>query len=397
MPPLRPLPFIPRSLTFRLHPPPRRHLSRSSNVWHVKVKRSLFRGSVTKYVLVAAVLFWSSFVAIREDIAPDDVEKNDIGADATRRSASEAPLPRSSRAAFLPIGWPRLREGKFYTVSDPEWRKFIEVSKDHKKLEALKCELASIVLDEASQSSLLSYSIGPPFGIVQSWLLPYFPSRAPPVYCRSGLLFTNYGILWTWEQPMSDHRISKFVPPHVVALAVKKAYSVLWESLLDELNASNSDEERSPGLSDASSKTLLPSGFKTLDKLGDASRSESQLLPPSSPRNGTIRNDEDKRPHPSIILSTLEWLPLPKFGPGTDLYAASLAFKQQINECRARESRVHRRGTFLVRGPVGVRGSLGSCRIEVEGEYDPVASEWVSISMHLRDLHLRTKKPLGGL
>ncbi|KAL4774122.1 hypothetical protein BDW60DRAFT_215538 [Aspergillus nidulans var. acristatus] len=119
--------------------------------------------------------------------------------------------------------------------------------------------------------------------------------------------------------------------------------------------------------------------FKTLDKLGGASQSES----PST------------HLQPSSILATLRWLPLPKLGPGSDLYDAAQVFKKRINECQRSDSRAYRQGIFFIRGPVGLKGSQGSCRIQVEGEYDPVTSEWVSVSMHLNDLAFLSQKPLG--
>lgn len=195
---------------------------------------------------------------------------------------------------------------------------------------------------------------------------------------------------------MSNENISKSVRPYFVALGVKDAYSILWGNFLDKFRTNYREDGSALGLPDSSSKALLPSDFTALDKLGDASRPESQLFQPSSPQNRAGQTDADRRPRPSTILSTLQWLPLPKFGPGTDLYAASLAFKHRINECQERELRVSRRGTFLVRGPVGLSGSVGFCRIEVEGEYDPAASEWVSISMYLKDIRSFKQKPLGG-
>ncbi|KAL4780043.1 hypothetical protein BJX76DRAFT_339220 [Aspergillus varians] len=404
MPPLRPLLHSPRS-PLRIHSPTR-YLSHSSNLRYVEVKRPWFRRCASQFFFFGAAAYvWSSLVPVRQDDTSHDVDSHKnypersmngySRADKTQHSIPETPRQSHSKTVFIPIGWTRLQEGKFYAASDPEWKTFIQISKDHKKLRALKDELASIVLREASQSSLLSRLLGPPFTISQQWLLHHFPSRAPPVYYRSGLEISETSISWVWK-PMSNETLRRSVRPYFVALGVKDAYLVLWEGFLNKLNARNPDDERALGLSDSSSKTLLPSDFTTLDKLGDASRPESQILPPTTPQNGASRNDESRRPHPSIILSTLQWLPLPQFGPGTDLYEASLAFKQRIIECQERELRAHRRGTFSVRGPVGLNGSLGFCRIEVEGEYDPVASEWISVSMNLKDLGLFKQKAFGG-
>ncbi|KAL4943940.1 hypothetical protein BDV06DRAFT_188431 [Aspergillus oleicola] len=404
MPPFRPLvPSLRPRIRFY---PPTRQLSHKANLWHVNVKRSGPRGYANRcLVLAVAVLVLKAYLFSQESSTSYDVESRKdssarhdnrgIESDENGQSVPGKPHKKRAKASFIPIGWPRLREGKFYAASDPEWKVFTQVSKDDKKLEALKDELASITLGEASQSSVLANLLGPPFKINRDWLHPQFPSRAPPVYCRSGLLFTDYGISWTSEQPMSNKGIGGFVPPHFVSLAVKNAYLVLWQNLLDKFNFGNLSNERSSGFPGSSSKTVLQSDLKTLDKLGDTTSSESRTLPSPEPNDNASSSHDDRRSHPSVILSTLGWLPLPKYGPGTDLYAASLAFKQQINECRARDLRTHRRGTFFVRGPVGLEGSLGFCRIEVEGEYDPMASEWVSISMHLRDLDVFNNRPLS--
>lgn len=191
---------------------------------------------------------------------------------------------------------------------------------------------------------------------------------------------------------ISDARISWIQIPasndtlRIPALgsAVKEAYSVLWKGLLNSMNVGTSDDSRALGLSN-SSKTLLPSDLKALGKLGDGSPTESQYFPSTSSRHDANRDGEQSSARSSIIWSTLQWIPLPKFGPGTNLHAACLAFKQQINERRMRDLRALRRGTFSVRGPVNIEGSLGCCIIEVEGLFDPFNSEWVSVSMQLKD------------
>ncbi|KAL4946953.1 hypothetical protein BDW69DRAFT_179386 [Aspergillus filifer] len=407
MPPFRPLlPSIRSRIRFY---PPSRLLTHKPNLWYVKVHRSWSRGFSTRVlVLVAVVAGCESIFESRKGSASSDVGLRDdfssrrdnsrSTVDEKKQSVTGAPRPTHVEA-FIPVGWPQKREGEFYTASDPEWKVYAQVKKDEKRLEALKGELACIALGEASQSRLLADLLGSPFKIDQYWLRPYFPPRAPPIYCRSGFLVTNRGIAWTWEQPMPDSGIGRSVPPHSVSLAVKNAYQVLWQILLDRFSLGQSSNERPTGvlseISGQSSKAHMNSDLKTLDKLGNTSSPESRLLAPPESHDNASPNHVNRLFRPSAILSTLDRLPLPKYGPGTDLYAISLAFKKGINDCRVRDLRAHRRGTFFVRGPVGLEGSLGFCRIEVEGEYDPVASEWLSISMHVRDLSLSNDKPLG--
>ncbi|KAL4912196.1 hypothetical protein BDW62DRAFT_30736 [Aspergillus aurantiobrunneus] len=404
MPPSRPLLFSSRS-SLRAHLPTR-YLARSSNLRHVRVKRPWFSRVVTRFLFFGSAAYvWSLLFQLRQGNTAHDVDSRnysperrtlgDSTADKSQHSILETQRQSRSRAIFIPIGWTRLQEGEFYAASDTEWKTFREISKDHKKIRALKDELVSIVLSEASQSSLLSRMLGPPFAVSRQWLQTNFPSRAPPAYYRSGLAITDVGISWGWT-PVSNETLRKSVRPYFVALAVKDAYSVLWGSFVDKFKTRNTDVEQALSLPVSSTKTLLPSDFKALDKLGEASRPESPVSPSTTPQNGASRNDGDRHPHSLIILSTLQWLPLPKFGPGTDLYAASLAFKQRINECQVRELRAGRRGTFSVHGLVGLAGSLGFCRIEVEGEYDPGTSEWISVSMHLKDLNSFKQQALGG-
>lgn len=400
MPPLRPLSHSPRPpLTTRSS---NRYFSRSSNLLYVKVKRPpWFRRFASRvFFLGAAACTWNSFVSVQQDTTSRDVEFRSHPPDSsthgdTRSNKTAKPHQSHSSPFFVPIGWRFLQGGKFYAASDPEWKTFVKISKDQKKIRELKDELASMVLTEASQSSLLSHMLGPPFTVSQQWLLHHFPPRAPPEYYQPGLEITDAWISWVWR-PMSNENISKSVQPYFVALGVKDAYSILLGSFLDKFNTRDSEDGSALSLPDASSEALLPSDFTTLDKLGDASPPESQLFPPASPQNSASQTDADRHPRPSTILSTLQWLPLPKFGPGTDLHAASLAFKHRINECQKRELRASRRGTFSIRGPVGLSGSVGFCRIEVEGEYDPAASEWVSVSMYLKDIRSFKQKPLGG-
>ncbi|KAL6239429.1 hypothetical protein BDW75DRAFT_140297 [Aspergillus navahoensis] len=368
MPPSRPLLHSHRSVLQT--PPSRRYISDASNVRYVKViKRPWSRGFIANLLLCGgATYFWSSFFPVRKDDTSSNIDSRKP---AERHSVPETTSRTSIKTIFIPTGWTQLQEGKLYAATDPEWKAFVKISKSPEKLQSLKDELASIVLSEASQSSLLLRLLGPPFTVSGKWLLHHFPSRAPKSYHRTGLEFSGTGVSWV-QKPVANETICESIRPSYLALAVRDAYLVLWEKFLAQFNATSPLDGRAC-LSDSYMD------FKTLDKLGDASQSESP----------------NTHLQPSSILATLRWLPLPKLGPGSDLYDAMQVFKMRINECRRSDSRAHRQGTFFVRGPVGLKGSEGSCRIRVEGEYDPVTSEWVSVSMHLNDLMFFNQKPLG--
>ncbi|KAL4802856.1 hypothetical protein BDV18DRAFT_145678 [Aspergillus unguis] len=361
-----------------------RNVSHSSNIHYVKVKRPWFRKFITRLMLSGtAVYLWSSSAVVRKDNSLYDIQSRNGSPE--KPSISEEPGQSFTKGIFIPITWAESQARDFYARSDPEWKVFMELQKDSKRMASIKGELASLVLSEASQSNLLSRMLGPPFSLRETWLLHQFPTRAPAVINISGVAITDTGISWV-KMPMSNDMLRRSARPYFIALAVKDAFLSLWGGLINRLNAINIVDQRALSLSVSSSKTLLPSDLKTLDKLGETSLSEPELTPTNSPQSSTGRNEGRARSHHLSILSTIGWLPLPKFGPGTELYAASLAFKRRINECRAQDLRAHRRGTFFVRGPVCVKGSKGTCRIEVEGLYDPKASEWVFVSMQLKDM-----------
>ncbi|KAL2814732.1 hypothetical protein BJX63DRAFT_391336 [Aspergillus granulosus] len=407
MPQIRPLYSSSRSVSrIRLSP---RYISTSSSLRYVKVQRPWFRRLITRCLVVGVAIYaWSGFVLVAYDDSQqntglpkktlDNRIRGEPDFDKAKQTAHGTQPVSDSKGLFIPLGWPRLKEGKFYKESDLEWKAFVEISKDKERIKSLKDELASIVLAEASRSDLLSSMLGSPFTITQFWLQPHWPLRAPPAYHRSGVLITDDGMLWA-SHSMSDKdsdTLHRSIRPFFVALAVKDAYSVFWKRLVNKFNISGSREEQALSLPDQTTKTLLSSDFKTLDNLSETSRSESQLSPPASSQSSSNPINGDSRPHPSIFLSILQRLPLPKPGPGSDLYAASLAFKERLNESWAHELRARHRGTFSICGPVGLRGSLGFCRIEVEGEYDPKSSKWVSVSMRLKDMGVFQQKALGG-
>lgn len=100
--------------------------------------------------------------------------------------------------------------------------------------------------------------------------------------------------------------------------------------------------------------------------------------------------------NPSAIISTLQRLPRPQFGPGSDFHEASMTFKNRLKESWKKDPPTPRRGVFYMSGPVGLKGPKGYCRIEVRGEYDPTTRTWTAVSMQVKDLNLNSQRALGG-
>ncbi|GAQ12051.1 hypothetical protein ALT_9372 [Aspergillus lentulus] len=323
----------------------------------------------------------------------DFLEKKVTATERTVRRPEEA---AASDPFFIPLGWPHLREGKFYSSSDPEWREFVRISRDGRKLESLKDDLATIALRNASASNILLQLLGGPLTITGFWLVHHFPSRAPPEYALPGLEIADTEISWAVRPVSSDTGdcIRKCMKPLFVALAARDAYLVLMKRQLSRMGFQVSDKIQSG----TDSLVMPPSGTVftgLIDGSAGHHKTGSQLSFADEP-HGRVTQQNHPWLNPSSVLSSLQWLPLPNLGPESDLRAAAVAFKWRLNDCWARELRTPRRGTFFIVGPVGLKGPKGFCRVDVRGEYDPLTSRWTHVSMQLKDLNIFKQRALGS-
>lgn len=210
------------------------------------------------------------------------------------------------------------------------------------------------------------------------------------------LEITDDGISWISNKPMEPDvgdRLQKFMNPFHVALAIKDTYMVLAKRQLDRFR--NSEGQSVDALEFMNQKPPPPGS----ERLDEVSQLEQPKLRPPTPEGlgGNAASDsESTEYHSSSIISSLQRLPLPDLGPGSDLHLASMAFRLRLKEYQARAPRTPRRGTFFISGPVGLKGPHGFCRFEVRGEYDPVKSGWRTVEMKLKDVNLRRQRALGG-
>lgn len=220
----------------------------------------------------------------------------------------------------------------------------------------------------------------------------YTPINLMAVSHYRRLQISQDGFSWVLK-PMSAEdgdRLQRWTRPLFVAHAIKDAFSVLLSRQLSRFSTSSEEQivESPISLRDNS----LSSGLRGLDGLNDLPQSVSQP-PPLSSQKGASLTRNASRLHPYI--STLQGLPLPNLGSGSDLRMALLAFKWRLNYCWARSMHSSRRGVMYISGPVGIRGPNGICRVEVKGEYDVMTSQWTAVSMDIRDLNLYNQRALG--
>ncbi|KAJ5783670.1 uncharacterized protein N7518_009347 [Penicillium psychrosexuale] len=372
------------------------------NVRHVRFRRPRIRSFISKCLLYGTAFYlWSTFVLIR---FVDDTEDADLPPMANPEKTSPRQTSVGSGeitgkevenegALFIPLAWSRLQQGELYTTSDPEWQEFVKFSKDRKKLQKLRDELATIVLDNAGRH--MSPILGEPLSLTGFWLVHQFPDRAPPGYVRSGVEIKNDSISWV-SKPMDPEigdRLQTFMKPVHIALAIRDAYLVL---LLRQL-----DRFRKPAGKSLDAVDLLDdSSAAPTDERGNwiGQKDQSKLQPPLTDglKENMPPNTENSNYHPSSLISLLQRLPLPDLGPGSDLHLASEAFKLRLHHEEAQAARSAHRGAFFITGPVGLKGPNGFCRYEVKGEYDPTKRGWRTVEMTLKDLNMRRQEALGS-
>lgn len=200
---------------------------------------------------------------------------------------------------------------------------------------------------------------------------------------------TDDGISWATKpmNPEIGDRLSIFMRPTHVALAIWDAYYVLYRRQMDRLMNPDGQPNDVQLLNGRFTLSSQPNPMTTREK--------SQLQPPISDRSTeNILSNAEPEPHPSFFISTLQRLPLPDLGPGSDLHLASIAFKLRLHDHETQFLRTPVRGSFFFSGPVGVQGPHGSCRFEVRGEYDPAKPGWRTVDVKLKDLSYHKQRPL---
>jgi hypothetical protein len=77
-----------------------------------------------------------------DEDTPVVTNPGDIALPETPREIAETTGKKSGNkdAIFIPLSWSRLEKGELYATSDPEWQAFVKLSKDRKRLQALRGE-----------------------------------------------------------------------------------------------------------------------------------------------------------------------------------------------------------------------------------------------------------------
>ncbi|KAJ0165102.1 hypothetical protein CTA2_12356 [Colletotrichum tanaceti] len=129
------------------------------------------------------------------------------------------PFPFTTKAVFQPP----------YKPTDPEWARFVQLSKDKEGQKQIRTHLSELVRAVVERDPGIAARFGNSVKLRRYWLDIDFPSRPPPVFISSGLLLQNDQLYWTTQEVDSYAvwRLNKFLWPEAAALSTWTFFSTL--------------------------------------------------------------------------------------------------------------------------------------------------------------------------
>jgi len=352
----------------------------------VVVKRPWFKRFITSFVVYGiAAHVWASLVLLPLEEEADSPPLANIEDDF---SAEEKFSEEKDSSVFIPFGWPRQKPGELYSGSDPEWQKFVQISKNRELLKSLKDELAYLVRQSLSQVSDLKNITGIPLSTRSSWLIPTYPLRAPPSYELQGFKISWLNISWE-SKPIETEvgdRLRKVLLPTAAASALGAAITT---SLINQYHNLKiyTDHKDGTNITTVQSKKAISQVHSA-----HAGEEENESSPANDkvgvPSSNVTASSEDRSPvsQSSRFLSSLQRFPYAGIAQGGPIQAAHFTLKQQLFR-RGASPRTSKPGVFYMAGPISFAGPHGGCRAEVRGEYDPQERKWTEVKVSLIDAH----------
>ncbi|KAI5306399.1 hypothetical protein KEM56_001062 [Ascosphaera pollenicola] len=327
---------------------------------------------------------------------------------------------------FIPLGYPKVIPGEYYSGTDPEWLAFAKIAQDTKALSATKESLVKLVSDAASKNPALATYLGDPVQLMSYWIMHEFPYRAPPEYVRSGIEIGPDYIGWVSrvvpneeaEKIKSMYNIEGLKEPLLEAwkLVLGQGLNKVRNALGLEETPSHTTPSPTSGFSpqwvknsgdleiDPSSTSLYESNRHTQEPQSTPARQQDQQDPqqpqlPSILRNPLYRDfsrpSPGTTPDPSSVSSTFPTRRLlDAADPDFDISEATAAYRRMASKAKSKFV-IPPRGVFRLHGLVGLRGSKGQASIYASGYYQPQEKKWFNLSIELVSLIPVEQRPKG--
>ncbi|KAL9043186.1 MAG: hypothetical protein Q9214_003580 [Letrouitia sp. 1 TL-2023] len=367
-------------------------------------KRRWFGGFTVKTLLYGTLGL--AVLAILDDEDDEDevtVRQVAEAVEGIQKEGEEAQLSKRNNeddTYFIPLGLPYQLPKEYYKGSDPEWERFVQLSKNREQRERIKNNLAGLVGWCVGELPSLQQILGKEMIPRKFWIDIDYPEILPPEYEQRGLEITEEHIAWTTRpvDPFNYNLLHNALRPTPLVLSFWAGFRTMLSLQIAKLK----------GLSGIS----IGQETKNSDSMESTEEQFKRLFPrPSRDRQGSIPDGLDERSVSSSSESSNAenssirrqlpndsgTLPLTSTsGVVGDLSIAIDVFKQTLGKTWKPAHKPVIKGSVLFSGLVEVVGPKGLAVFDVFALYHPADAEWVFVSISLRRVQEKNQSPKGG-
>lgn len=285
-------------------------------------------------------------------------------ADAGKVSPIGRKQPVDVHALWIPIPvWTIKTKSGEYKATDPEWKEFVKLEGDPKRVKALKAAtakaVATAVLDQLPSTALKAWGFDEKVKFDTGHIDFVFPFGPPPIYERPGLMITSTGLRLANQKLPDDtgRRYYRIFHPAIFAQAFwagGKAFCQFYYA-----RAVAKATKLLAGDSQNRLLTTLAKSFK-----GYTAAQQAQLKDAFTvSRPSTLIDPTDS----AALLKLL----LPSPDPQSALAVATKAYKRKQTTLQVAKLKECPRGGCFLTGYVDVIGSKATVRVTMKAVYIP--------------------------
>lgn len=296
---------------------------------------------------------------------------------------------------FLPMPFTtRMVDPEPYKGTDPEWKKFGEISKDKALQEKIRNDLADLSKQAASRSPDLLRRCGQQMTVRRYWLDIDFPYGPPPTFEQSGLLFDDDGIFWASEpvDSLTVMRSRKILWPTAMAQSTWAYTSTMmlqhWGQVktmfgFEAPQASSTQLAVSEALArrSLSSGRQIADGPPAIDAVNAVTKTtdQSQTEEPISGGRTNFLKD---------MATSVDGMRQMAVGPWME-------FRRKLSQSWKPTKDLPPRGSIMVSGMVELETPRAFIVVDVHGFWDPETRKFpfASMFMKVRRIQMKVQKP----
>lgn len=295
---------------------------------------------------------------------------------------------------FLPMPFTtKMVKPEPYRGTDPEWKKFGEISKDKALQEKIRNDLADLAKLAASRSPDLLRRTGTQMSVRRYWLDIDFPYGPPPSFEQSGFLFDEDGIFWASEpvDSLTVMRSRKILWPTAMAQASWAFTSTMmlqhWNQVKTFLGF-EAPQASSPfppsaalGKSSMSSSRQTADGAPTIDAVNAVTKTADQNETEDAVSGGRTSFLKD-------FASSADGMRQMAVGPWME-------FQRKLSQSWKPTKDLPPRGSIKVSGMVELETPRAFVVVDVFGFWDPETRKFPfpSLFMKVRRVQMKVQKP----